>query len=201
MRWHGLAVAAYLLVAVDSFWAPISEVKSPRSILHGLEPYADSETLDNLKILRLSTRNALSADDCLEKMDYYCGRPSHFTLKPRPLFAVQQTKAGFMLYAATPGLCKDDLSIEIVEGTEGHIIDITGGSKHNITSADARSTKQFDLVMSGQENLQLRPPRWAHEYAEFERYTRIPSRFNVTSLQAKFQDGLLILTIDPLTSK
>ena len=208
-----MAVSAYLLVVTDSVWVPISEVNPPGSILKGLEHYADFETLDTLKILRQSASDPHPADDDLEHMDYFYGRPSHFRLKPQPLFDVRQTEAGFMLYSATPGLRKEDLSIEIVEGPEGHIIDITGGSHHNTSSADGRNTNQHyhdsgqkslspDHTTTGQKQLlPLRPPRWVHEYAEFERLTRIPNRFNISSLQAKYQNGLLVVTIDPLAAK
>ena len=202
--WQGLAVAACIIIAAGSVWVPISDVNPPRSILNGLEAYADFETLDNLKILRQSTSNAHSDDGYLEHIDYFYGRPSHFRLKPQPLFDVRQTKAGFMLYAATPGLRKEDLSIEIVEGPGGNVLDITGGSRHNISSADTRISNQRDHdgghTTELENHLPLRPPRWVQEYAEFERVTPIPNQFNISSLQAKYQNGLLIVTIDPSAS-
>ncbi len=208
MTWRGIWIAAWLLFAVSSTNSDvvyISDVSPPRSILTGLEPLVDVETLDDLRILRLSTTNAHIAPE-YENVNEYYGGPYQFKRILQPQFKIHSTNSGFILTGATPGLRKDEMSIEVVDDPDGHALDIKGKQCQNATAETGSST--FPYALGGWQNcwsrdfpptttLPLRPARRDHKYAEFKYHIPIPKCCNISSLLARYEDGLLVVSTTP----
>jgi HSP20 family molecular chaperone IbpA len=120
-----------------------------------------------------------------------------------------------MLTATMPGLRKEDLSVEIVGNSEGHVLDITGGTHRNGTASETRR-QTLTEIFSGAQNhsthdlspdhgepthIALRTLLMALDYPKFERRIPIPQHFDISSLEAKYEDGLLVVTMAPLAKK
>jgi HSP20 family molecular chaperone IbpA len=208
-------LAALLLIAllqmpgIYSALVSISDVNPPRSILNGLESLVDIDTLDDLRILRHSTTNAHIAPESYEHANDFYDGPICLKRILQPQFKVHSTKCGFILTAATPGLRKDDMSIEIVNGSDGPLLDIKGGHRLNTTSSETGST--FPYILGGWQNCWsrdfpittaplLRLPRREQKYAEFKKSIPIPKYYNISSLLARYEDGLLVVTTAPLAN-
>ena len=89
-----------------------------------------------------------------------------------------------------PGLRKEDISIEIIENPDGRVLEISGGS--NVTSKDPSPARDGSTPES-------RPtPKLRTAYAKFDHRVRIPKNIDASSLQAKYEDGLLSITMSPM---
>ena len=96
-----------------------------------------------------------------------------------------------MLLGTLPGLRKEDLSIEVVKSSEGHVLEISGQSP---TSAGSRGPSPSRADPETRVNPSLRA-----SYSKFEQRIRIPRNIDPSTLQAKYQDGLLVVSMLPLT--
>jgi HSP20 family protein len=122
------------------------------------------------------------------------GGSSHHELNLRPRFDVQESKEGFMLIATMPGLRKEDLSIEIINTPEDRMLEISGGSP-NAPSRDPSPSRDTTTTQK------LSAPKLRTSYAKFERRIRLPQNVDTSTLQAKYEDGLLVVTMSPLARK
>ena len=211
MIWRSMQIAAFLLLAVSgarSSMVCISDVSPPRSILNGLESLVDVDTLDDLKILRHSTTIAHFSPESYENANEFYGGPHQFKRNLQPRFKVHSTKSGFILTAATPGLRRDEMSIEVVDDSDGHALNIQCKQCHNTTPTD-EGNGTFPYALGGWQNcwsrdlpvssvLPLRPPRRDDKYPDFKRRIPIPNCYNMSSLLARFEDGLLVVSTTPL---
>ena len=207
--WRGIWTAAWLLLAVsDSALVSISDVSPPRSILNGLESLVDVDTLDDLRILRHSTTiEHIAPTESYENANEFYGGPILFKRILEPRIKVHSTKSGFILTAATPGLRRDEMSIEVVDDSDGHGLDIQCKQCHNTTSETDVGT--FPHALGGWQNcwsrdfptttvLPLRPPHRDQKYADFKHRIPIPNCYNMSSLLARYEDGLLVVSTTPL---
>ena len=178
----------------------------PSSVIHNLESLADLGPVENMNILRQSMRDiadfaenlmgpaveAAERRNGISEVKKASGATSH-ELKLRPRFDVQDTKDGFMLFGTLPGLRKEELSLEIVENAEGRVLEITGGSQN--TTSRSPSPARGD-TSTPETSLKLRAG-----YAKFERRIRLPQHVDPSTLQAKYEDGLLVVTMRTLAKK
>ena len=210
--WRSIWTTAWLLLAVsDSALVSISDVSPPRSILNGLESLVDVETLDDLRILRHSTTNAhIAPPESYGNANEFYGGPHQFKRILQPRFEVHSMKSGFILTAATPGLRRDEMSIEVVDDSGGHALNIRCKQCHNTTSETGSGI--FPYALGGWQNcwsrdfpvttvLPLRPPRRDHKYLDFKHRIPIPNCYNMSSLLARYEDGLLVVSTTPLAEK
>jgi HSP20 family molecular chaperone IbpA len=234
MHLHRLAAAVYLLAAfVPAYSYGVTfcdSTPSSSSVLKSLESLTDCEPLDNLSLLRQSLRDV---SDFAHRIGVQANKkPEHESqaihakvstasgrlgTKPHPRYEVHETRAGFLLSATMPGLRKEDLSIEIVGNSEGHVLDISGGTNHNGTASDTRR-KTLAEIFNGELNhtthhlsqvpgepththTALRSLFLANDYPKFERRIPIPLHYDISSLEARYEDGLLVVTMAPLAKK
>ena len=108
-------------------------------------------------------------------------------LRLRPRIDWQETRDGFMLTAATPGLGKEDLAIEIVEADGAHFLEISGQKN---SSAGAPPSNSTEASPSAGQPLALRT-----SYRSFSQRVRLPAGVDRASLQAKYENGLLVVTM------
>ena len=116
-------------------------------------------------------------------------------LRLRPRFEIQESKDGLVVLGTTPGLRKEDLSVEVIEGPDGKFLDISGQSL-NTTASREPSPPRSNEASHGPKVPQLRAG-----YAKFERRVKIPDHIDTTTLNAKYHDGLLVLTMLPAVKK
>ena len=103
-----------------------------------------------------------------------------FMLKPQ--FEILETKQGIVLIGKTPGLSKDDISVEITDGPDGRALEIAGGSRDDTcqsTAAVAPSDQAAKDIQVG--------------YAKFKRRIRLSQHADASTLEAKYHDGLLVV--------
>ena len=206
-----VAAACLIALAVPSasaFGRSFSGIVPTHSILRSFGPGYDFDAMDGLNNLRDSMRDVLEFADrlvmpALESNDRKSqgisevkknGGSSHHELRLRPRFDVQQSKEGFMLMATMPGLKKEDLSIEIINTSEDRLLEISGGSP-NVSSRDPSPARD------AANNQQPSTPKLRTSYAKFEHRIRLPPNVDTSTLQAKYEDGLLVVTMSPLAKK
>ena len=88
-----------------------------------------------------------------------------------------------MLTAATPGLSKKDLAIDIVEADGAHHLEISGQTSTNSTNDQgdaAEASKALALRTS---------------YRSFSHRVRLPAGVDLESLKARYESGLLVITM------
>jgi HSP20 family molecular chaperone IbpA len=110
---------------------------------------------------------------------------NNLELKLHPRVDWQETHDGFVLTASTPGLRKEDLSIEIVEASGAHYIEISGQTS---TSTEAPPTAETSKELA--KPLVLRT-----SYQSFNHKVRLPPGVDRDSLKAKYENGLLVVTM------
>ena len=226
-----LAATVYLLalfVPAYSYGVTFCDTTPSSAVMEGLESLADRETM-NLSVLRQSLRDvsdfvnrigapANTKQEHESQAEFHAkvsAASGRLGTKPHPRYEVHETRAGFLLSATMPGLRKEDLSIEIVGNSEGHVLDISGGTNHNGTASDTRR-KTLTEIFNGELNhtthhlspvpgepthTALRALFIANDYPKFERRIPIPLRYDISSLEAKYEDGLLVVTMAPLDKK
>jgi len=94
----------------------------------------------------------------------------------RPTFQWAHTKeGGFVLTACTPGLNKNDISVEVVDGDDAT-------HKFLVVAGESGKTTDTDGVK-------------ATHYAKFERRVRLPGNLPKDSIDAKYEDGVLTVKV------
>jgi len=93
-------------------------------------------------------------------------------IKSRPAVNVIEGKEDFRLEVAAPGLKKSDFNIHI----EKDVLTISAKAENEKTKGVKYSRKEFD-------------------YNEFKRTFHLPKTIDTTKIDAKFEDGILYLTL------
>ena len=212
MKSTSFVVAACLVTLAapfaSAFGVSFSGTVPSHSILRSFVPSSDFDAIDGINNLRDSMCDVLEFADRLAMPAFEAndrksqgiaevkknGGSSHHELRLRPRFDVQQSKEGFMLMATMPGLKKEDLSIEIINTPEDRLLEISGGSS-NISSRDPSPAR--DQANTQQPST----PKLRTSYAKFEHRIRLPPNVDASNLQAKYEDGLLVVTMSLLAKK
>eukprot|EP00286_Rhodomonas_abbreviata_P009045 CAMPEP_0181316156 /NCGR_PEP_ID=MMETSP1101-20121128/15746_1 /TAXON_ID=46948 /ORGANISM="Rhodomonas abbreviata, Strain Caron Lab Isolate" /LENGTH=203 /DNA_ID=CAMNT_0023423387 /DNA_START=200 /DNA_END=811 /DNA_ORIENTATION=+ len=111
-------------------------------------------------------------------------------LQLRPRFDLQETGDGFVLTAFTPGLRKDELTIEVVEHPDSTpVLIISGesnpnGTKGSPAEGDAKAGEDAKVSLSARAS-----------YSKFERRIRIPNSIDRSSVKADYSDGMLTVSM------
>ena len=113
------------------------------------------------------------------------------TLQLRPSFSVQDNADTFALTAATPGLRKDDLAVDVIDGADSTVyLVISGQSAPQKTEASRVAVADDRTPMKSLTTV----------YRNFERKIRLPADIDRSLIKASYEDGLLTVTI-PKTAK
>lgn len=152
---------------------------APKSVLrsmHDMERVADS-------ILSHLLEDNANAGDNEDETEEEKGLVALRGLHLRPRFELQETHEGVVLTVLTPGLRKQDLTVEVLEHDNVPTLVIAGGSNH--TSAKSEDAKA--------------PQPSKASYAKFERRIRIPHNVDRASVKADYQDGMLTVSMQRKT--
>ena len=124
----------------------------------------------------------------------------HHEITLRPKFDVKETKEGLIIVGSTPGLRKEDLTVEILDTPNGKMLEISGqtpASQSISLSSETSDAKEeqpkSDLSKTSETSITV--PKLRSSYMRFERRTLLPSDIDPQSLHAKYQDGLLVVTL------
>ena len=107
-------------------------------------------------------------------------------LKLHPRVDWQETHDGFVLTAATPGLRKEELGIEIVESSGAHYLEISGQTSTSTGSEPPAAETSQEVG---------KPMVLRTSYQSFNHKVRIPPTVDRDSLKAKYENGLLVVTM------
>ena len=129
---------------------------------------------------------------------------SAFELRLRPRFDVDDRKDAFMLTAATPGLRKEDLSVDVVDGHDGAAYLIISGhtssSSHVPASPGSTAGSEDPSPSSTSDSPSAEMPMTLPltlkaSYSKFERRIKLPSTVDRDSVKASYDNGLLAVSI------
>ena len=112
-------------------------------------------------------------------------------IKLKPKFDVVKTKKGVVLLGKMPGMRKEDLSLEIVDGPNGRVLEIVGVAANR--SCDQLSSSDAAVDCRQTPACQSSHPRVA--YGAFKRRIHLSPSLDPSTLQARFQDGLLVASM------
>lgn len=90
-----------------------------------------------------------------------------------PAMDVSETDDAYIVEADVPGISKEDIAIEVV----GNVVTIKGERKHE----------------AGEEEKGYR--RVERNYGSFERSFKVPDGFDAEAIEAKFENGVLSVTL------
>lgn len=101
----------------------------------------------------------------------------HLEMRLKPSFEWKETEHGFVLTAATPGLRKEDINVEIVEAPKK-------GGYYLIVSGESRVEEK-----QGDDKTEIMAIRTS--YKKFEQRVKLPESVDKDTLTAKYDDGIL----------
>ena len=110
----------------------------------------------------------------------------------RPTIDWRHTADGFVLSAATPGLRKDELKVELLDDRGESYIEVSG---QTLDKQDPHSSKdgeepQAEAANSKETRLELRAT-----YGGFSERVRLPRGVDREAMRATYEDGLLVVTV------
>ena len=108
-------------------------------------------------------------------------------LQLRPRIDWKETSDGFVLTAATPGLRKDELKVEVLDASGESYIEIAGQTTAAAASKDGADTPDNQEAA---KPLELRA-----SYSSFSERVRLPKGVDREAMRATYEDGLLVVSI------
>ena len=147
---------------------------------------ASSSPLDNYHSLTRSMRDMTAYADLIASPLRLCLRPS---------IDWRQSADGFVLSAATPGLRKDELKVELLDDRGESYLEVSGQTLDKHDHIDQQSSNdgaepQAEAAQSKETTLELRAT-----YGGFRKRVRLPRGVDREAMRATYEDGLLLVTI------
>jgi len=175
---------------------------SPRHMLqtfHALQHEADRILAGVLESSPAVSASA-SASDIEGNLTAIDNRP-HTELRLRPHFDIEDRADVFLLTAATPGLRKEDLSVEVVDGADSAAYLIVAG--HTSPSLPPQTDRSGDgSACEPSSTADTTTPASTAStaclkasYSHFERRIKLPSAVERDNVKAKYENGLLSVVI------
>ena len=106
----------------------------------------------------------------------------------RPTIDWKDTTDGFVLTAATPGLRKDELKVELLDASGVWYLEVAGqtAASSEPPKDDTQTAQPQDLP----KPLTVRP-----RYRSFSEKVRLPQGVDREAMRATYEDGLLVVTM------
>ena len=104
----------------------------------------------------------------------------------------RQSADGFVLSAATPGLRKHELKVELLNDRGESYLEVSGQTldKQDPQSSNDGAEPQAEAAQSKETTLELRAT-----YGGFRERVRLPRGVDREAMRATYEDGLLLVTI------
>jgi HSP20 family protein len=109
-----------------------------------------------------------------------------YELLLRPSIDWKETTDGFVLTAATPGLRKDELKVELLEAAGVWYMEVAGQ-----TAASSEPPKDGSQTAQPQP----KPREVRRTYRSFSERVRLPQGVDREAMRASYEDGLLVVTM------
>ena len=110
----------------------------------------------------------------------------------RPRIDWRETADGFVLTAATPGLRKDELQVDVLDATDGAYIEIAGKTAD---AHDSQGNQATDADKAGDAGDAQTPLQLRAMYRGFSERVRLPAGVDRDGMRATYEDGLLVVTM------
>ena len=110
----------------------------------------------------------------------------------RPRIDWRETADGFVLTAATPGLRKDELQVDVLDATDGAYIEIAGKTAD---PQDSHGKQATDADKAGDAGDAQTPRQLRAMYRGFSERVRLPAGVDRDAMRATYEDGLLVVTM------
>ena len=110
----------------------------------------------------------------------------------RPRIDWRETADGFVLTAATPGLRKDELQVDVLDATDGAYIEIAGKTAD---AHDSQGNQATDADKAGDAGDAQTPLQLRAMYRGFSERVRLPAGVDRDAMRATYEDGLLVVTM------
>ena len=176
-----------LLREIDSLLDPYEGFHHLTNSMWQLSEFAD-RIANNLADPTTESSDRKNIDAAGSKHGRLALHGDNFELQLRPRIDWQETRDGFMLTAATPGLSKEDLAIDVVEADGAHHLEISGQTSSSSGGPASNSTEVSSAEAS-------KPLALRTSYRSFSHRVRLPAGVDRESLKAKYENGLLVVTM------
>ena len=185
--WSGFIPSVPTLRGFDSWLDPYDDILHLSSSMRHLSKFADRIT-QSLAEPSSESSDRKNIDAAGSKHGRLALHGDNFELQLRPRIDWQETRDGFMLTAATPGLSKEDLAIDVVEADGAHHLEISGQTSSSSGAPASNSTEVSSAEAS-------KPLALRTSYRSFSHRVRLPAGVDRESLKAKYENGLLVVTM------
>lgn len=185
---------------------------SPRGILstmRHLEREADRMMSELIEVGEIGPVANATADDAgsspaPSKDGRVVSKDASFQLRLRPSFDVQERPDAFVLTASTPGLSKDDLTVDILDGEDGATYLVVSGQTSSASkgpdagpsAAESSADKEASTLTSHPTLTSLKA-----SYSKFERKIKLPQTVDRKLIKASYDQGLLNVFIPKIGPK
>ena len=110
-------------------------------------------------------------------------------LSLRPRIDWRETADGFVLTAATPGLRKDQLRVELLDAADQCYIEVAGGT------AGKPDSNSEDGAQADKPKEAAKPPELRPTYGAFSERVLLPAGMDREAMRATYEDGLLVVSV------
>ena len=172
---------------------------------------ASSCPFDNFDTLTRSMRDlttyadhivrALEADKPQEIGNGQLSNRKHATPQPdaallslRPTIHCRETPDGFVLGAATPGLRKDELKVEMLDAAGGTYLEVSGETAVKADASSSKDGKEQEADSANSKDA-VKTLGLRAMYRGFSERVRLPPDVDRNAMRATYEDGLLVVTI------
>ena len=182
--WSGVIPSFPTLRGFDSWLGPYDDIRHLSNSIRHLSKFADhiTQTLANPSSESFDRKNI---DVAGSKESRIALDGDNFELQLRPRIDWQETRDGFILTAATPGLSKDDLVIDVLAADGAHHLEISGQT--SLRSAPPSNSTEVSSAEAS------KPLALRTSYRSFSHRVRLPAGVDRESLKAKYENGLLVV--------
>ena len=118
---------------------------------------------------------------------------AHLRLPLRPRIDWREDANGFVLTAETPGLRKDELKVELVDASDHCVLEVSGQTAVKPAATDAAKATDADANVGPTDA--GKPQELRATYRAFKERVRLPQGVDREAMRAKYEDGLLVVTI------
>ena len=120
---------------------------------------------------------------------------SHLHLPLHPRITWREDASGFLLTAETPGLRKDELKVEVVDASDHAVLEVSGETEARPAAIDAAKASDADATADAGKADAGKPHEVRATYRAFKERVRLPQGVDREAMRAKYEDGLLVVTM------